>query len=140
MSRDLQIHTTLTLPASELEWTSVRSSGAGGQNVNKVASKIQLWFQMGLSQVLSPEVKARLALLAGERLGADGRILIMCQETRDREKNLDLARERLAALIRKALVVPRKRKATRPSLASKRRRLDEKKKTALKKADRRRTD
>jgi ribosome-associated protein len=114
------------IPASELAFHAVRSSGPGGQNVNKVASKVELRFDLPGSSVLGPEVKARLRALAGKRVDAEGRVLLVSQRTRDQARNRQDVLDRLAALIRAALTPPRPRKATRPTRASKTRRVEAK--------------
>jgi ribosome-associated protein len=137
MSDPLIIDGALTIPSEELSWTAVRASGPGGQNVNKVASKVELRFDLAASRVLKDDVKARLRALAGSRLDAEGRLLVTSQLTRDRGRNLDDARAKLKDLVKKALPVPRRRKATRPSLGSRRRRLEGKRIQGEKKAARR---
>jgi len=127
----------VVVPASELSWTAVRAGGPGGQNVNKVATKVELRFAPLESRVLSESVCRRLLALAAPRLDAERRIVVTCETTRSQSQNLELARERLAELIRAALVVPKRRRKTRPSAASKRRRLDEKRRTSEKKHARR---
>lgn len=114
----------------------VRGSGPGGQNVNKVATTVQLRFFVALSG-LAPEVKARLRELAGSRLTADGDILIISEESRSQDQNRQAARVRLAELIERALRPPRRRRATRPTYGSKLRRLDEKKRRSGIKKERR---
>jgi ribosome-associated protein len=133
---DLAVKTGVTIPERELVWSAVRSSGPGGQNVNKVASKVELRFDFEASSALTASVKTRLRALAQHRLDAEGSILIVSQVTRAQPKNLADARERLADLIRKALVVPKRRKATKPSLAAKRRRVKDKRVNSLKKQSR----
>ncbi len=132
---DLYIDHRVTIPGSELSWTAVRSSGPGGQNVNKVSSKVDLRFDLPGSQALSGAQKARLRAFA--RLDADGQVIVTSQVTRNRVRNLADARERLAELIRRALVEPTQRKATKPSRAVKRRRVDAKRRQAEKKRQRR---
>src|SRR5690606_35611987 len=107
---DLRVGAGLVLPEAELDWTAVRSGGPGGQNVNKVATKVELRFDAASSSVLSDAVRARLLRLARGRLDADGRIVITCDETRSQRRNLELARERLAALVGRALVAPKPRR------------------------------
>lgn len=125
---ELVISRALVIPARDLAWTAVRASGPGGQNVNKVSSKVDLRFDLAGTSALSPELKLRVRARAGaSRLDADGRVVIVSQATRDQRRNLEDARERLAALIRAAMVVPKKRKKTQPSRGAKERRLGEKK-------------
>jgi ribosome-associated protein len=138
---DLAVKPGVTIPERELVWSAVRSSGPGGQNVNKVASKVELRFDFEASSALTSSVKTRLRALAQHRLDADGRILIVSQATRAQPQNLADARERLAELIRKALIVPKRRRATKPSLAAKRARVKDKRVNSLKKQSRaRKTD
>lgn len=133
---DLVVSPTVVIPDAELAWTAARSSGPGGQNVNKVASKVELRFDFAASGALSAPVKARLRALAASRLDAEGRILVTSQLTRDQSRNLEDARQKLAELIRAALVVPKRRRKTQPSRAAKQRRLNEKKRQSEKKQSR----
>ncbi len=133
----LSITSFLVVPESDLEWTAVRASGPGGQNVNKVASKVELRFNLRGTNALSTAVKARLAALARGRIDADGRVLLTSQKTRDQSRNLEDAREKLAELIRRALVPPRPRRPTKPSRAAKARRMDDKRRHSEKKQSRR---
>jgi ribosome-associated protein len=134
---DLVVSHALTLPSAELAWTAVRSGGPGGQNVNKVSTKVELRFDLRHSVVLPASVKARLAAREGGRLDAEGRLLIVCDETRSQPRNLELARARLAELVRAALVKPKVRRPTKPTRASKERRLSAKRHDGEKKASRR---
>ncbi len=136
MSTPLVIDDKVTLPGHDLEWTAVRASGPGGQNVNKVSSKIELTFDLDDSVALTDAVKARLRVLAKNSLDAEGRVLVTSQKTRDQSKNLSDAREKLREIILKALVVPKKRKPTKPTKGSKVKRLTTKKKVGAKKAAR----
>jgi|1186.fasta_scaffold735115_1 ribosome-associated protein len=137
---DLPVNEALVLPSAELEWKAVRSSGPGGQNVNKVATKVELRFAFAHSRVLTAPVRARLAALARGKLDAEGRLLLTSDETRSQARNLELTRERLAALVRAALVPPKRRRKTKPSRASKERRLTGKKHQSEKKQGRRGPD
>ncbi|XXY62167.1 alternative ribosome rescue aminoacyl-tRNA hydrolase ArfB [Sorangium sp. So ce281] len=137
VSDPLVVNDALTAPAALLSWSAVRASGPGGQNVNKVASKVELRFDFGAWPELADDAKARLRALARGRLDAEGRLFIVSQLTRDQLRNLDDAREKLRALILRALEVPVQRRPTRPTRASKARRLDEKRRTGEKKHVRR---
>ena len=125
----LPITSTLALDEREFEERFVRASGPGGQNVNKVATAVELRFDIGASS-LPAEVKTRLRTLAGSRLTTDGILLIDSREYRTQAQNREAARERLVALIQQATKRPRKRTATRPSKASRERRLESKKQRA----------
>lgn len=119
----LRINDTLTIADWELTESFMRSSGPGGQNVNKVSSAVELRFEAERSPHIGPAAKARLKRLAGRRWTNEGAIVIQCEETRSQVRNRELARDRLADLIREALVAPRRRIATKPTLGSQRRRL-----------------
>ena len=129
----LPVKPDLIIPARCLGWTSACSSGPGGQNVNRVASKVDLRFDIDGCEVLAPEVKQRLRQRCRRRLDAEGRLVVVSQRTRDQSRNLEDARGRLAELIRAALVEPRVRKSTRPSRAQRERRLNDKRHAAERK-------
>jgi len=136
----MRISDDIQLDAWELTEQFVRASGPGGQNVNKVASAVELRFEAERSPNLPEAVKRRLRRLAGRRWTADGAIVLQVDTTRSQTRNREIARDRLAELIRKALVAPKRRVPTRPTLASKRRRLEAKKSRAAVKALRGRVD
>jgi ribosome-associated protein len=117
---------SLVIPDRDLTLSFVRSSGPGGQNVNKVATAVQLRFALAESTALPDPVKTRLRTLAGRRLTEDGAILIIARNHRTQEHNRREALERLAGLIERALIVPRVRKATKPTRAARERRLEAK--------------
>jgi ribosome-associated protein len=125
---DLIVSRRVVIPAADLSWTAVRSSGPGGQNVNKVASKVDLRFDLANTAALGEAEKQRLRGLAASRLDKDGRLVVTSQATRDQSRNLEDAREKLAALVKSALTPPKKRRPTKPSRAAKARRVDDKKK------------
>src|SRR5579872_5114636 len=118
---------TIAIDDAELSESFVRSSGPGGQNVNKVSSAVQLRFDARRSPSLPNDVALRLMRLAGKRLTKEGVIVIIAQQHREQERNRADARERLFELIRQAAVRPVPRRATRPSRAEKRKRLEGKK-------------
>lgn len=120
----LEITSGVTIPDSDLSYSFVRASGPGGQNVNKVSSAVQLRFDMEGSTALTEAVKNRLRVLAGRRLTDDGAILIIARNQRSQDQNRREALERLADLVERALVVPKTRRATKPTRASKERRLE----------------
>jgi len=134
----LPVTPELTVPASDLKWRAVRSSGPGGQNVNKVSTKVELRFDLAQSQVLTESVKTRLHRLAASYLDAAGGLVITSQATRTQSQNLAQALEILGGLIRKALILPRKRKKTKPTSGSRLRRLEGKHINSEKKQGRRR--
>ena len=122
----LKINDTLSIPLQEISISAIRSRGAGGQNVNKVSTAIHIRFDVRASTAISDEDRERLLKIKDRRLSKDGVIVIKSQRYRSQDKNRSDALERLAEMIRKALVVEKPRKATKPSKKSRQKRLDEK--------------
>lgn len=136
----IRVTDTISLDDAELVFDFVRASGPGGQNVNKVATAAQLRFDAAASPNLPDDVRERLLRLAGRRTTAEGVIVIDARRHRTQERNRQDALERLVELIVKAATRPRKRRPTRPTAASRRRRVDEKKKRGTVKRNRARPD
>ena len=126
MAEPIRIAKGILVPEAALEWRAVRSSGPGGQNVNKVASKVELRVDLGAVTGLSAPARARLRALAAGRLGSDGRLLVTSQRTRDQLRNLADAREKAKKLVERAMKAPRPRRLTQPSPAAIERRLKRK--------------
>ncbi len=115
------------IPAKEMKITFARSAGAGGQNVNKTATKVILRWSVGRSQVLNNEEKMRVRIKLANRINNKDEVIIMSEEERSQPQNRALAVARLQTLVNKAVQVPKKRRPTRPTLASKLKRLETKK-------------
>ncbi len=123
----IKVTDTIFIDENDLSEKFIRSSGPGGQNVNKVATAVQLSFDVAASSSLSAYVKSRLAALAGSRISGDGVLTIEADNFRTRERNREEALRRLVELVRKAAFKPKARKKTRPTKASQLRRLERKK-------------
>ena len=128
--RHIPVTAEVVVPASALRFRAVRSSGPGGQNVNKVASRVELRVDVGAVHGLSAAARRRLEALTASRRDAEGRWLVTSQRTRDQGRNLEDAMAKVRDMIRRALVAPRPRTKTQPSLAAKRRRLEAKRRRA----------
>lgn len=127
MSRgDLRVRADLVIPAEELQESASRSSGPGGQHVNKTSTRVTLRWNVRESQVIGPGRRARLLSRLGARVTRAGALVVHASRHRSRSRNRELARERLAELVRDALRVQRKRVATKPSRAARSRRVDTK--------------
>lgn len=135
----LAVNESVSIPRSELDVRVSRSSGAGGQHVNKTSSRVEIFWNILTSRALDETQRTRLRDKLSSRLTSDGSIRVVASDMRSQTRNRELAEQRLVELVRRALIVPKKRRATRPTRASKEARLESKKRHSTKKADRRKT-
>lgn len=133
----LSINAAVAIPRTELVVRASRASGPGGQHVNTSSTRVEVTWNVRQSAVLSDAQRTRLLLALASRLDGEGVIRVVASDTRSQRQNRDLAEQRLAAVVRRALVVPRKRKATKPTRASVERRLEGKKRSGSQKRERR---
>jgi ribosome-associated protein len=136
----IRVNRDITIDDPEIVFKFIRSSGPGGQNVNKVATAVRLRFDAARSPSLPDDVRGRLMRIAGGKLGADGVLTILARRHRTQEANRRDAVERLAALVRRAAVAPKPRRRTKPTAGSRMRRLEGKRLAGRKKAARRAVD
>ena len=140
MSDDLPVSKSRVIPAQALALKTARASGPGGQHVNRTESKVQLTLDPARVPWMDHGTRLRVIALAGRNVDSEGRVFVISQEHREQPRNLELAREKLAAIVQKALVRPKRRIATKPSKAQKARRVDEKKQRSETKQRRRKID
>ena len=133
----LVVNRSVSIPRGELDVRVSRSSGAGGQHVNKTSSRVEIFWNVLTSRALSEDERSLLQQKLSSRLTSDGSIRIVASDMRSQSRNREIAEERLVETIRRALVIPKKRKPTKPSRAAREARLDEKKRLSNKKRDRR---
>ncbi len=132
----LPVNATLSIPRSELDVRVSRASGAGGQHVNKTSSRVEIFWNIPGSRAVSEEQRARMLEKLASKLTTEGSVRVVASDMRSQSRNRDLAEERLADLVRHALIVPRKRRPTKPTRAAKEARLESKKRHSNKKRSR----
>jgi len=135
--REVRVRTGLVIPAADLEIRFSRSGGPGGQNVNKVETRVEVRFDLASTKLFRPEEKARALSVLATRLAGEGVLIVLCDRTRHRERNLREALFKMGELLREAIIPPKKRYRTRPTRGSRERRLDVKRKRAEVKKGRR---
>ena len=132
----LYVNGTLSIPRHELDVRVSRSSGAGGQHVNKTSSRVEIFWNIAASPTLTDDQRTRLQEKLASRLTSDGSIRVVASDMRSQTRNREIAEERLAELVARSLIVPKKRRATKPTKASKEARLDDKRRQSSKKRER----
>ena len=135
--RELRVNDRFAIPRAELDVRATRASGAGGQHVNKTSTRVELTWNVARSDALSDADRARISTRLASRISDDGELRVVASDTRSQLQNRELAEARLADLVRRALIIPRPRRKTRPSRAAKEARLNDKRKTSEKKRVRR---
>jgi ribosome-associated protein len=133
----IRVNASLVIPRDELTARASRAGGAGGQHVNTSSTRIELLWNIASSRILSEEQRARLTQKLSSRLDSEGNVRVVASDRRSQLQNRESAEDRLAELVKAALVVPKKRRATKPSRAAKQARLDSKKRQSNKKRERR---
>jgi ribosome-associated protein len=137
VAETIRVSRGVRVPGSAITWRAVRSSGPGGQNVNKVASKVELRVDLDAIEGLGDAARARLRALSAPRRDSRGRLLVTSQRTRDQSRNLEDAREKVRRLVARSLVAPKRRHRTRPSAAAVEKRLRDKRLQSARKRERR---
>lgn len=130
------VNGSLSIPRDELDVRVSRSSGAGGQHVNKTSSRVEIFWNIDKSRAVTAEQRARLLDKLASRLTSDGSVRVVASDTRSQTRNRELAEQRLAELVARSLIIPRKRKPTKPSKAAKEARLEAKRHQSSKKRER----
>lgn len=132
----LPVNESVSIPRDELDVRASRSSGAGGQHVNKTSSRVEIFWNVRTSRALNDEQRVRLSEKLASRLTSDGSIRVVASDMRSQSRNRELAEQRLAELIARSLIIPKKRKATKPTKAAKEARLESKRRHSSKKRER----
>ena len=135
-ANSLFVNESVAIPRSELDVRVSRSSGAGGQHVNKTSSRVEIFWNIRSSRAVSDDERARLLDKLASRITTEGSVRVVASDLRSQSRNRELAEKRLVERVKKALTIARKRRQTKPTRASKEARLDEKKRRASKKRDR----
>lgn len=136
VDNSLYVNPSLSIPRDELDVRVSRSSGAGGQHVNKTSSRVEMFWNIPGSRALTDEQRTRLREKLASRLTTDGSVRVVASDTRSQSRNRELAEKRLAELIARSLIIPRKRKPTKPTKAAKEARLEAKRLHSSKKRER----